>query len=123
MQSDQKSVFRARRRNPPVVFADRRKPRGIIRTYVQSCAEPHLRGRWGRIRGVLPMSGPGLSASLSPMFKTGSAMIDAEHAFTRARRAARLRRTRGELPVFKRAVTARGSGLRGIREIPLEAIA
>ena len=58
------------------------------------------------------------------MFKTGLAMIDAEHAFTRARRGARLRRlkrTRGELPVFKRPPA--GNGLHGIREIPVDAIA
>ena len=58
------------------------------------------------------------------MFKTGLAMIDAEHAFTRARRGARLRRlkrTRGELPVFNRPMA--GNGLHGIREIPVDAIA
>ena len=57
------------------------------------------------------------------MFKTGSAMIDAEYAFTRARRAARLRRltrTRGDLPVYQRPLAGRDRG--GIREIPLEAI-
>jgi hypothetical protein len=57
------------------------------------------------------------------MFKTGLAMIDAEHAFTRARRAARLRRlrrTRGQLPVYQRPMA--GHGLGGLREIPLEAI-
>jgi hypothetical protein len=57
------------------------------------------------------------------MFKTGLAMIDAEHAFTRARRGARLRRlkrTRGGLAVFQRPVA--GTGLGGIREIPVEAI-
>jgi hypothetical protein len=57
------------------------------------------------------------------MFRTGSAMIDAEHAFTRARRGARLRRLRhqrGELPVFRRPVTRTGRG--EIREIPVEAI-
>jgi hypothetical protein len=57
------------------------------------------------------------------MFKTGSAMIDAERAFTRARRSATLKRAfRGgsELPVL----SASGPrGPRGIREIPLEAIA
>ena len=51
-------------------------------------------------------------------------MIDAEHAFTRARRAARLRalgRNGSALPVYNGPTgirTARG----GIREIPLEAI-
>jgi hypothetical protein len=57
------------------------------------------------------------------MFKTGSAMIDAEHAFTRARSSARLRRlrrARAQLPVYK-CPTA-GHGLSGIREIPLDAI-
>jgi hypothetical protein len=53
------------------------------------------------------------------MFKTGSAMIDAEHAFTRARRGARLRR-RGELPIYTRPLA--GSGRGGIREIPVDAI-
>jgi hypothetical protein len=64
------------------------------------------------------------------MFTTGSAMIDAEHAFTLAsrasRRAALLRTLRRDdagahLPVFG---TPRGRvpGGRGIREIPLSAI-
>ncbi len=69
------------------------------------------------------MYGVGLSASLCLMFKTGSAMIDAEHAFIRARRAARLRRltrTRGDLPVYQRPLAGHSRG--GIREIPLEAI-
>lgn len=57
------------------------------------------------------------------MFKTGGALIDAETAFTRARRGARLRRLRRarvQLPVYSTPypVAARG----GIREIPLEAI-
>ena len=55
------------------------------------------------------------------MFKTGLAMIDAEHAFARARRRARLRRSRGGLPVFQRPVA--GHGLGGVREIPVDAIA
>jgi hypothetical protein len=63
------------------------------------------------------------------MFKTGSSMIDAEHAFTRAsragRRAALLRAVRrdsegAQLPVLSARNSARGAA--GIREIPLEAI-
>jgi ParB-like nuclease domain len=59
------------------------------------------------------------------MFKTGAAMIDAEHAFIRARRSARLRRLRRarvQLPVYERAAAAGAAAARGIREIPLEAI-
>ncbi|MDA0181955.1 hypothetical protein OJ997_16750 [Solirubrobacter phytolaccae] len=57
------------------------------------------------------------------MFKTGGALIDAETAFTRARRGARLRRLRRarvQLPVYStpHVVTARG----GVHEIPIEAI-
>ena len=51
-------------------------------------------------------------------------MIDAEHAFTRARRRAALSApsaTARELPVLSRP-TAGLAGLRGIREIPLDAI-
>jgi hypothetical protein len=51
-------------------------------------------------------------------------MIDAEHAFTRARRGARLRRLRRarvQLPVYETA-TAGVALAGGIREIPLEAI-
>ncbi len=64
------------------------------------------------------------------MFHTGSAMIDAEHAFTLAtragRRAALLRTFRRDdaganLPVFGRP-RGRVPGARGIREIPLSAI-
>jgi hypothetical protein len=69
------------------------------------------------------MYGARLSTTLVLMFKTGSAMIDAEYAFTRARRAARLRRlrrTRGKLPVYPGPLAGDGRG--GIREIPLEAI-
>jgi hypothetical protein len=57
------------------------------------------------------------------MFKTGSAMIDAEHAFTRARRGARLRRLRrihGRLPVYQGPTAGPARG--GIHEIPIEAI-
>jgi hypothetical protein len=58
------------------------------------------------------------------MFRTGAATIDAEHAFSRARRAARLRalgRNGGALAVYTGPTgtrTARG----GLREIPLETI-
>ena len=64
-----------------------------------------------------------LSSNLSLMFKTGLAMMDAEHAFTRARRGARLRRlgrTRAHLPVYQRPLAGNVRG--GIREIPLDAI-
>ena len=57
------------------------------------------------------------------MFKTGGALIDAESAFIRARRGARLRRLRRarvQLPVYS---TPRPTAVRGgIREIPLDAI-
>jgi hypothetical protein len=66
------------------------------------------------------MSTPDLSARLDSMFKTGLAMIDAEHAFARARRSARLRRTRGDLPVYRRPMA--GSRRGGVREIPVDAI-
>src|SRR3954470_14739864 len=58
------------------------------------------------------------------MFRTGAAMVDAEHAFVRARRAARirrLRRARVQLPVYD-AGTGAPVVARGIREIPLDAI-
>jgi hypothetical protein len=57
------------------------------------------------------------------MFRTGGAMVDAETAFTRARRRSRLGALRGgrdPLPVFDGARSARGRG--GVRTIPLEAI-
>jgi hypothetical protein len=57
------------------------------------------------------------------MFRTGGAMVDAETAFTRARRRAQLRALRGRresLPVFEGARMPGGLG--GIHEIPLEAI-
>src|SRR4051794_15707398 len=57
------------------------------------------------------------------MFKTGSPTIDAERAFVRARRRARLRRLAHsgvELPVFMRPVAV--NARTGLREIPLEAI-
>jgi hypothetical protein len=66
----------------------------------------------------------GLSATLHLMFRTGAVMIDAEHAFSRARRAARLRllgRNGGALPVFSGPTGVR-SARGGLREIPLEAI-
>ena len=57
------------------------------------------------------------------MFKTGGALIDAESAFIRARRGARLRRLRRarvQLPVYS---TPRPTAVRGgILEIPLDAI-
>ena len=56
------------------------------------------------------------------MFKTGLAMIDAEHAFSRARRRARLRRltrSRAQLAVYEQPD---GYVRAGLREIPLEAV-
>jgi hypothetical protein len=70
------------------------------------------------------MCAAGLSAKLQSMLKTGAVMIDAEHAFSRARRAARLRRLRRarvQLPVYEAAAGVRPAA-RGIREIPLDAI-
>jgi hypothetical protein len=58
------------------------------------------------------------------MFRTGGAMVDAETAFTRARRRSQLGALRGgrdPLPVLDGARSARGLG--GVRTIPLEAIA
>jgi hypothetical protein len=57
------------------------------------------------------------------MIKTGSAMIDAEQAFTRARRRATLKRVLrngSQLPVLSASRGAHGPA--GIREIPLDAI-
>ena len=57
------------------------------------------------------------------MFKTGGALIDAESAFIRARRGARLRRLRRprvQLPVYTNARPAAATG--GIREIALDEI-
>jgi hypothetical protein len=57
------------------------------------------------------------------MFKTGGALVDAESAFIRARRGARLRRLRRarvQLPVYSTPHVAAGRG--GVREIPLECI-
>src|SRR5690349_20281898 len=64
-----------------------------------------------------------LRSRLRPMFKTGGALIDAESAFIRARRGARLRRLRRarvQLPVYTSAHPVPGAG--GVREIPLDAI-
>jgi hypothetical protein len=65
------------------------------------------------------------------MFRTGSGLIDAEHAFTVARRQSRraalarsLRRGRGgaRLEVFCRVQSGRSGAAGAIREIPLDAI-
>lgn len=65
------------------------------------------------------------------MFRTGSGLIDAEHAFTVARRAGRraaltgvLRRDRGgrRLEVFCRVQSGRSGALGAIREIELDEI-
>jgi hypothetical protein len=78
------------------------------------------------------MSGSALSPRLDFMIRTGSGLIDAEYAFTRARRASRraalarslrLGRTARRLNVY---CTTRGPRLttsQGRLEIPLEAIA
>ncbi len=56
------------------------------------------------------------------MFRTGAAIIDAEYAFTQARRRARLRRLRRvDLPVYATA-GAVPPAARGLHEIPLDAI-
>ena len=57
------------------------------------------------------------------MFKTGGTLIDAESAFIRARRGARLRRwrrARVQLPVYTSAHPVPAAS--GVREIPLDAI-
>jgi len=57
------------------------------------------------------------------MFRTGGSLVDAEAAFTRARRRSQLGALRGGrdlLPVFDGARSA--SGLGGIRTIPIDAI-
>jgi hypothetical protein len=57
------------------------------------------------------------------MFKTGGALIDAESAFIRARRGARLRRLRRarvQLPVYTSTHPVPATG--GVREISLDAI-
>jgi hypothetical protein len=65
------------------------------------------------------------------MFRTGSGLIDAEHAFTVARRGSRraalartLRRDRSgrRLEVYCRVRSGRSGALGAIREIPLDAI-
>src|SRR5690349_21999402 len=77
------------------------------------------------------MSAARLSASLSSMFRTGSGLIDAEYAFTRARRASRraalarslrLGSTASRLPVHCTSRRPRVPGTGGLREIPLDAI-
>jgi hypothetical protein len=66
------------------------------------------------------------------MFRTGSGMIDAEYAFTRARRASRraalarslrLGRTARHLPVHCTSRRPRIAGAGGLQEISLDAIA
>lgn len=66
------------------------------------------------------------------MLRTGSGLIDAEYAFTRARRASRraalarslrLGRTSRALHVYCSSGRPRRAALHGLREIPLEAIA
>ena len=68
---------------------------------------------------------------MSAMFRTGSGLIDAEYAFTRARRASRraalarsfrLGGTARRLPVHCTSRRPRVAGSGGLREIPLEAI-
>src|SRR3954471_6544898 len=78
------------------------------------------------------MSGPRLSPRLAYMMRTGSGLIDAEYAFTRARRASRraalarslrLSTVDRRLPVYCTSGRPRRAGQKGLREIPLEAIA
>jgi len=65
------------------------------------------------------------------MLMTGSDAIDAERAFTRSTRSRRraalkarlLRRPGGALPVHDERRLRRGGPVRGIREVPLDAIA
>jgi hypothetical protein len=73
-----------------------------------------------------------LSPNLCLMFKTGSGIIDAEYAFTRARRASRraalarslrLGQTARHLPVHCTSRRPRIAGSGGLREISLDAIA
>jgi hypothetical protein len=77
------------------------------------------------------MYGPPLSTNLGLMFRTGSGLIDAEYAFTRARRASRraalarslrLGTTARRLPVHCSSRRPRIPGIDGLREIPLDAI-
>ena len=72
-----------------------------------------------------------LSSSIRLMFRTGSGLIDAEYAFTRARRASRraalartlrLGRTARQLPVHCSSRRPRIAGTGGLREIPLASI-
>jgi hypothetical protein len=77
------------------------------------------------------MYGVHLSSILDLMFRTGSGLIDAEYAFTRARRAGRraalarslrLGTTARRLPVHCTSRRPRVPGTDGLREIPLDAI-
>jgi len=77
------------------------------------------------------MYAPPLSTKLDPMFRTGSGLIDAEYAFTRARRASRraavartlrLGHTARRLRVHCSSRRPRIVGTDGLREIPLVAI-
>jgi hypothetical protein len=77
------------------------------------------------------MYGRRLSSNLHLMFRTGSGLIDAEYAFTRARRAGRraalartlrLGHTARRLPVHCTSRRPRLAGTGGLQEIPLEAI-
>jgi hypothetical protein len=78
------------------------------------------------------MSRDGLSPRLDHMMRTGSGLIDAEYAFTRARRASRraalarslrLGSVQRRLQVYCSSGGPRRAGQHGLREIPLEAIA
>jgi hypothetical protein len=82
------------------------------------------------MRGIRLMWIAGSQTRLKNMFRTGSGLIDAEYAFTRARRASRraalarsLRRDGAgrQLRVFRGADRGRSFG-GGLREIPLDAI-
>jgi hypothetical protein len=81
-------------------------------------------------RHVPDVSG-GSQSDPESMFRTGSGLIDAEHAFTVARRAGRraalvgtLRRNRGgrRLEVLCRVRAGRSGALGAIREVPLDEI-
>jgi hypothetical protein len=78
------------------------------------------------------MSRVGLSPRLDHMLRTGSGLIDAEYAFTRARRASRraalarslrLGSVERRLAVYCSSRAPRRAGQHGLREIPLAAIA
>src|SRR3954471_18806444 len=77
------------------------------------------------------MYGRRLSSNMGFMFRTGSGLIDAEYAFTRARRASRraalarsfhLGGAARRLPVHCTSRIPRLPGLGGLHEIPLTAI-